>query len=119
MTKQSIKWGESISSHYGINNGRYFNTGINVNTKEGSNLTSNVKGEVIAKGHLENLVNYIKIKDENGFTHTFAKLNLVERNIGDTLECGDIIGTLGEELKYQVENDESKIINPTNFLLEE
>lgn len=74
--------------------------GIDYSSKTGNVIRATARGLVVEKGFDDNLGNYVVIDHGNGFTTKYAhcKENPVEK--GQSVERGEIIGTVGSSGKF-------------------
>lgn len=98
--------------------------GIDYSSKMGTVIRATARGLVVDKGFDENLGNYVVIDHGNGFTTKYAhcKENPVEK--GQSVERGEIIGTVGNSgkftdgphLHYEIRK-EGKPVDPQQYIV--
>ncbi|MEQ6356552.1 phage tail tip lysozyme [Lysinibacillus sp. M3] len=69
--------------------------GIDIDGAIGDLLQSNVKGKVAAKGKDNVSGNYVYVMDSNGLKHFYAHLDSIAVAIGDVVDVGTKLGTIG------------------------
>jgi len=99
------------------------NDGINIIAAKGNPVRAALKGKVIYSGNeLPAWGNLILIKHTNGWTTAYAHLDKILVKVGDRVNTGNIIGSVGatgnvskHQLHFQVRKN-SKPVNPKNYL---
>jgi LysM repeat protein len=99
------------------------NDGINIIAAKGNPVRAALKGKVIYSGNeLPAWGNLILIKHANGWTTAYAHLDKILVKVGDRVNTGNIIGSVGatgnvskHQLHFQVRKN-SKPVNPKNYL---
>lgn len=115
-----------ITDTYGtvrdIRNGRS-HTGIDIAGARGARLESNVNGRVIKSGYNELSGNHVQILDEDGIKHFYGHLDTIVAKLGDVVEVGTKIGTIGStgnstgsHLHYEIKNAQGKNIDPIEYV---
>ncbi|MFJ7982428.1 phage tail tape measure protein [Lysinibacillus xylanilyticus] len=69
--------------------------GIDIDGKKGDLLQSNVSGKVVSTGKDGVSGNYIYVMDGNGLKHFYAHLDSIAVAIGDVVDVGTKLGTIG------------------------
>lgn len=117
-------WTANISSAFGwrihpISGQEKFHNGIDIALPTGTNIGSCSKGVVIKSYYSQSAGNYIVIEDESGYRCHYMHLNERYVSVGDVVNYGDVIGTVGNtgnstgpHLHLGVENEDHKWINP-------
>jgi len=99
------------------------NDGINIRAAKGNPVRAALKGKVIYSGNeLPAWGNLILIKHANGWTTAYAHLDKILVKVGERVNTGNIIGSVGAtgnvskyQLHFQVRRN-SKPVNPKNYL---
>ena len=113
----------SIIASFGKKEAGRSNDGINIRAAKGNPVRAALKGKVIYSGNeLPAWGNLILIKHINGWTTAYAHLDKVLVKVGDSVNTGNIIGSVGAtgnvakyQLHFQVRRY-SKPVNPQNYL---
>ena len=117
-------WTANISSAFGwrihpISGQEKFHNGVDIALPTGTNIGSCSKGVVIKSYYSQSAGNYIVIEDESGYRCHYMHLNERYVSVGDVVNYGDVIGTVGNtgnstgpHLHLGVENEDHKWINP-------
>src|SRR5690606_10910003 len=130
-TTQLSGWNGRITSGYGyrtFNGVREFHRGIDIAMPKGTRLDANVSGKVIAsgsatsQGYHSSYGNIVVIQDERGYKHLYAHLDKAIAKLGETIQVGQQIGTIGStgrstgsHLHYEI-NVNGKTIDPSDFI---
>lgn len=88
------------------------------------NIPAVVGGEVVENNYNSSMGNYVTIKDNNGFLHTYMHMyGRSSYRVGSKVSEGQTIGKMGstgistgDHLHYQVQNADGDYINPENYL---
>ena len=113
----------TIIASFGKKDAGRSNDGINIRSAKGNPVRAALKGKVIYSGNeLLAWGNLILIKHMNGWTTAYAHLDKVLVKLGDKVNTGNIIGSVGatgnvakHQLHFQVRRY-SKPVNPQNYL---
>lgn len=113
----------SLIASFGKKDAGRSNDGINIRAAKGNPVRAALKGKVIYSGNeLPAWGNLILIKHANGWTTAYAHLDKILVKIGDKINTGNIIGSVGatgnvaeHQLHFQVRRY-SKPVNPQNYL---
>ena len=89
-----------------------------------SSIPAVTGGEVIDSGYDSGMGNYIKIKDSNGYTHTYMHMASKSKYVaGSQVKEGSTIGTMGstgistgDHLHYQVQDSGGTFLDPEKYL---
>lgn len=120
----SLDWVQHVSSHFGwrihpISGQEKFHNGVDIALPTGTNIGSVSKGKVIQSYYSQSAGNYIVIEDESGYRCHYMHLNERYVSVGDEVNYGDVIGTVGNtgnstgpHLHLGVQNEDRKWINP-------
>ncbi len=119
-----IDWTSKISSQYGwrvhpVDNVKKFHAGVDIALPTGTPIKSVMTGTVITAKYSESAGNYIEIRDETGYVSIYMHCNTMNVHVGDTVEKGDLIATVGNtgkstgaHLHLQIEDNKGNTINP-------
>ncbi|MDA9558909.1 M23 family metallopeptidase [Alphaproteobacteria bacterium] len=113
----------SLIATFGKQDAGRSNDGINIRAAKGNPVRAALKGKVIYSGNeLPAWGNLILIKHANGWTTAYAHLDKILVKVGDIINTGNIIGSVGAtgnvskyQLHFQVRKN-SKPVNPKNYL---
>ena len=113
----------SLIASFGKKDAGRSNDGINIRAAKGNPVRAALKGKVIYSGNeLPAWGNLILIKHANGWTTAYAHLDKILVKVGDRVNTGNIIGSVGatgnvskHQLHFQVRKN-SKPVNPKNYL---
>ncbi|MFJ7915856.1 MULTISPECIES: phage tail tip lysozyme [unclassified Lysinibacillus] len=86
-------WSGKITSNWATRADNH--KGIDIDGAIGDLLQSNVKGKVVAKGSDSVSGNYVYVMDSNGLKHFYAHLDSIAVAIGDVVDVGTKLGTIG------------------------
>ncbi|MED3912736.1 phage tail tape measure protein [Peribacillus simplex] len=133
-TKNLAGWDGRMSSAYGmrthpITGKRKKHAGIDIAGNTGDRLDANVGGKVIASGTYgkgsgySGYGNVVVVKDNDGLEHLYAHLEKTLVKVGDVIDPGQKIGTIGStgnstgpHLHYEVRKDGyGTEIDPTGY----
>ncbi|QIC46304.1 phage tail tape measure protein [Lysinibacillus sphaericus] len=117
-----------ISSNYGQRGGE-FHRGVDIASPLGSRLDAPVSGKVIkagdatANGMSWTYGNLVVIQDDSGVKHIMAHMDKVVAKIGDYVQAGTQIGTVGStgnstgpHVHYEQNTANGKLIDPTSYV---
>lgn len=115
-----------ITSHYGIRKDPFtgrsgFHAGLDIGGKVNDPIYATADGVVRTAGYDRTNGNHIVIQHENGIRTLYLHMNKLQVKVGDTVEKGDKIGTLGNSgrstgahLHYEVHVN-GKAVNPLPY----
>jgi len=125
-------FGGKINSGYGnrILNGKPdFHRGVDLNGSIGDRLDAPIAGKVIkagdalANGMSGSYGNFVVIQDDTGIKHIMAHMDKVVAKIGDYVQAGTQIGTIGNSgnstgahLHYEQNTADGKLIDSTPYV---
>lgn len=117
-----------ISSNYG-QRGSEFHRGVDIASPLGSRLDAPVSGKVIkagdatANGMSWTYGNLVVVQDDSGVKHIMAHMDKVVAKIGDYVQAGTQIGTVGStgnssgpHVHYEQNTVNGKLIDPTSYV---
>lgn len=117
-----------ISSNYGQRGGE-FHRGVDIASPLGSRLDAPVSGKVIkagdatANGMSWTYGNLVVVQDDSGVKHIMAHMDKVVAKIGDYVQAGTQIGTVGStgnstgpHVHYEQNTANGKLIDPTTYV---
>jgi len=95
-----FNWQPFISSHYGwrvhpINGGKDRHLGVDIAVSTGTPILAAHGGTVTFVGNMGGYGLVVFINDGNGLETRYAHCNTVLVNVGQTVEAGDVIATVG------------------------
>lgn len=104
---------------------RHFHRGVDVVNKLGTPIRATANGEVLFVGKKQFWGNTVWIKHRDGIISKYGHMNELEVAMGDKIERGRIIGTIGmsgrttgPHLHYQIEIGD-KAVDPMRFVIDE
>lgn len=86
-------WSGKITSNWATRADNH--KGIDIDGNKGDLLQSNISGKVVGKGKDGVSGNYIYVMDANGLKHFYAHLDSIAVAIGDVVQVGSKLGTIG------------------------
>ena len=102
---------------------REFHKGIDISGQEGAPIVAPAKGKVIRRGYDDYQGNYLQIDHGWGCITTFAHLMTFNVSLGQEVERGEVIASMGStgrstnpHLHYQIEVN-GKIVDPAHFIV--
>jgi|GEM_PF-1827267 len=117
-----------ISSNYG-QRGAEFHRGVDIASPLGSRLDAPVSGKVIKAGDAKangmswTYGNLVVVQDDSGVKHIMAHMDKVVAKIGDYVQAGTQIGTVGStgnssgpHVHYEQNTANGKLIDPTSYV---
>jgi len=117
-----------ISSNYGQRGGE-FHRGVDIASPLGSRLDAPVSGKVIKAGDAKangmhwSYGNLVVVQDDSGVKHIMAHMDKVVAKIGDYVQAGTQIGTVGStgnstgpHVHYEQNTANGKLIDPTAYV---
>lgn len=117
-----------ISSNYGQRGGE-FHRGVDIASPLGSRLDAPVSGKVIKAGDAKangmhwSYGNLVVVQDDSGIKHIMAHMDKVVAKIGDYVQAGTQIGTVGStgnstgpHVHYEQNTANGKLIDPTSYV---
>ncbi len=117
-----------ISSNYGQRGGE-FHRGVDIASPLGSRLDAPVSGKVIKAGDAKangmhwSYGNLVVVQDDSGIKHIMAHMDKVVAKIGDYVQAGTQIGTIGStgnstgpHVHYEQNTANGKLIDPTSYV---
>lgn len=105
-------WGGVVTSNFGTRKDNH--RGIDIANSRGTRIDANVSGKVIASGDAKangmhwSYGNLVVVQDDSGLKHIYAHMDKAMAKIGDRIEAGMQIGTVGNTGHVITSGDKSK-----------
>lgn len=103
---------------------RAFHRGLDISARRGTPVHAPADGVVVFAGRNGGLGKTLRISHGFGFTTLYGHLHEMEVDLGDEIQRGDLIGTVGStgrstgsHLHYEVHED-GKSVNPLYYILD-
>lgn len=131
--EQFKKLGAVTTPYGGATRFEKFHPGVDVANKIGTNIPLYTGGKVTdlvkGKGRGKGFGNYVIITDPSGAQHRYSHLHQTFLEMGQEVESGDILGTVGTSgatystsggsgahLDYRIRDAYGKYVNPSEYL---
>lgn len=125
VTSSGTAWGGRISSTFGSRADNH--RGVDLAASQGTSITAAKGGKVIKAGDAKSqgmhwsYGNLVVVQDSDGMKHIYAHMEKVLAKVGDQIEAGVQIGTVGStgnstgpHLHYEQNTSSGKVVDPTS-----